>query len=283
MAFRPGDQRGRAQLTTSLPGRTAIGRWLEPLAGGAGLDRIVLPLLTAGLALLLWELACRGLDISPGLLPPPSAVYERFLETQGFLYRNAVPTTVESVLAFVLATVLGTLLAVLLTYSELAYKALYPNVVFFQLIPKIALAPLFVVWLGIGAESRLSFAVFISFFPIVVSAMAGFRAVPPDMMRLCRSLTATEWQIFMSVRFPFALPHLFAGMKIAVTFAMIGVIIGEFITADQGLGYIIIFSSSQADTALILASIALLCVIGLALFGLVAASERLMYRWYGVH
>jgi NitT/TauT family transport system permease protein len=152
--------------------------------------------------------------------------------------------------------------------------------VLFQLIPKVALAPLFIVWLGIGSQSRLAFALFISFFPIVISMATGLLEVDRDMLRLCRSLTATEWQIFTSVRFPAALPYLFSGMKIAMTMAMIGVIVGEFITAQAGLGYLIIFATSRAETGVIMAAIGLLCVIGLGLYGLVLLGEAAMRRWY---
>ena len=165
--------------------------------------------------------------------------------------------------------------------SRLAREALYPNIVFFQLIPKIALAPLFIVWLGIGSESRVTFSVFISFFPVVVATLAGLTSVDRDLLRLCKAVGATDSKVYTRVRFPAAVPHIFAGLKIAITFAMIGVIVGEFITAQAGLGYMILFAASQADMPLIFASIALLCVIGLALYGLVVAAEALALKRYG--
>lgn len=247
----------------------------------ACIERFALPVATAAGGILLWEALVRFYQLPVSLLPAPSVVCARLLETYPIVLEHAVPTTVESALGFLLATVLGIGLAIALTYSRVFNAAIYPSVVFFQLIPKIALAPLFVVWLGIGMESRLAFAVFISFFPIVIATEAGLRSTPADMLRLCRALTATNWQVFASVRLPYAVPYIFSGMKIAVTFAIIGVIVGEFITAQKGLGYIIIFASSQADTALILAAIFVLCVIGLGLFGLVAAAERLAARLYG--
>ena len=186
----------------------------------------------------------------------------------------------ETILGFILAVVLGVMLAVLLTYSPAWRAALYPNLVFFQLIPKVALAPLFIIWLGIGIESRLFFALFISFFPIVISMATGLAEVDASLLRLCRSLTATEWQVFVNVRFPYSLPFLFSGMKIGITMAMIGVIVGEFITAQAGLGYLIVFATSRAETAVIIAAISVLCVLGLALYGLVVLGELAMRRWY---
>jgi NitT/TauT family transport system permease protein len=245
------------------------------------LANVLLPIATVALLLLVWEFAVRHYAISSGLLPAPHEVWERLMATWPTLLRQAVPTSVETLLSFFVATFLGVVLGVVLTYSRLIAASLYPGVVFFQLIPKVALAPLFVVWFGIGGETRVAFGVFIAFFPIVVATMAGLRDTPPDMLRLCRGLTATSWQMFVHVRLPFALPQIFSGMKIAVTLAMIGVIVAEFISAQAGLGYLIVFASSQADTALILAAILVLCIIGLAYYALVVLGERLAIRMYG--
>lgn len=245
------------------------------------LARVLLPVLFAAVLILLWEALVLWYAVPEVILPTPGRVYRRILQTWPFLLQHAVPTGVESALGFVLATVLGMGIALLLTYSKWAYVTLYPNVVLLQLIPKIALAPLFIVWLGIGSSSRLAFSVFIAFFPVVIATQTGLNATPPDMLRLCKALTARSWQVFLSVRFPYALPHIFAGLKIAVTFAIIGVIVGEFITAQAGLGYLVLFASSQAETALVLASIAMLCVVGLLLYGIVAGLERIVLRKYG--
>jgi NitT/TauT family transport system permease protein len=242
--------------------------------------QIALPIVAAGAVLILWEIVVRAFGIPSVILPPPSEVWETFLRTYPLLMQHAVPTMLETVIGFVLAVILGVALAVIITYSPTWRAALYPNLVFFQLIPKVALAPLFIVWLGIGMESRLFFALFISFFPIVISMATGLTEVDRSLLRLCRSLTATEWQVFVHVRFPFALPYLFSGMKIGMTMAMIGVIVGEFITAQAGLGYLIVFATSRAETAVIMAAIGVLCALGLALYGLVVLGELGMKRWY---
>jgi NitT/TauT family transport system permease protein len=184
-------------------------------------------------------------------------------------------------MAFSTASALGIGLAIVITYSPFLRDMLYPNLVLFQLIPKVALAPLFVVWLGISSESRVAFAAFVSFFPVVISAAVGFANIEASALRLCRSLTATAWQSFLMVRFPFALPAIFSGMKIAVTMAVIGVIIGEFISAKAGLGFYILYASSRMETAVIFAALLVLCVIGVALFGAVALAEELVRRSYG--
>lgn len=249
---------------------------------GLTVRRVVLPLLFALATLALWEGVVHAFAIREVLLPAPSAIALRLAEAFPVLMQHAWPTVWESVAGFAIASVLGVALAALLSTSKLMREMLYPNVVLFQLIPKIALAPLFIVWLGIGFQSRLTFSVFISFFPVVIAALAGLDHVDKSLLRLCRALTATPWQVFTSVRLPHALPYVFSGMKIATTFAIIGVIVGEFITSQAGLGYLILFASAQADTSLILAAIFVLCVFGLAFYGLVAALERWTQKAYGV-
>jgi NitT/TauT family transport system permease protein len=248
----------------------------------AGTRSVVLPLGVALAVLLLWEFGVRLGGVPEVILPAPSRIFTLIVEKHEILLKHAIPTTLESAGGFLIASALGIGLAILLTYSAMAREALYPNLVFFQLIPKIALAPLFIMWLGIGSESRLAFSVFISIFPIVIATIAGFAAVDPNTVRLCRSLTASEWQIFTNVRFPSALPYIFSGMKIAMTLAIIGVIIGEFITSQRGLGYLIIFATARADTVVAMAAIVVLCLAGLVLYGLVALAEKLANRTYGV-
>jgi NitT/TauT family transport system permease protein len=242
---------------------------------------LVLPLVTAALIIGAWEAIVRIKNIPDVLLPAPSAIAIRLTETLPFLLKQSVPTTLETIAGFLISLVLGIGLAVLVSASRFAREALYPNIVFFQLIPKIALAPLFIVWLGIGSQSRVTFSVFISFFPVVVATLAGLTSVDRDILRLCRAVGATGTKVYTRVRFPAAVPHIFAGLKIAITFAMIGVIVGEFITAQAGLGYMILFAASQAEMALIFASIALLCVIGLALYGLVVLAEAVALKRFG--
>ena len=250
----------------------------------AGVSRgwrpVLLPLGTALVGLAAWEGLVRIRRIPSAILPPPTEVLQTLVAVHGLLLEHAWPTTVETVAGFLLAGVVGISVAIAITYSRPIREALYPLLVVFQLIPKVALAPLFIVWLGIGSSSRLTFALFISFFPVVISTAAGLINTDRYMIRLARSLTASDWQIFVNIRFPGALPHIFSGLKIAVTLSIIGVIVGEFITSQAGLGYLIVFATSRAETAAIMAAIIVLCVIGLVLYGAVALAERLMLRWY---
>jgi NitT/TauT family transport system permease protein len=242
---------------------------------------VTLPLAFAVAAVALWQILCQTMRIPPILLPPPSAVWAVLWHNYAILFDQAVPTATETLLSIAAASVLGVGLAVLLTFSAWVREALYPNIVMFQLIPKIALAPLFIVWLGVGEETATVVAVFIAFFPIVVSSATGLVGAKPEVLQLCRSLAASEWQVFRMVRFPYAMPYIFAGIKVGVTMAMIGVVVGEFITAQRGLGYIIMFASAAGETATVLAAIVLLCGIGFAFYGVVGLGEQAVRHWYG--
>jgi NitT/TauT family transport system permease protein len=187
----------------------------------------------------------------------------------------------EVIAGFILASGAGIALAIVLSASARVRNAIYPSILFFQLIPKIALAPLFILWFGIGPTSRLAYIIFISFFPVVLASVTGFLSTPPEMLRLCRACGARQIDVFLRVRFPYALPMIFSGLKISVTFAIVGVVVGEFISAQAGLGYLILFASSQADTPLAMAAISVLCVIGLALYGVVVLAESMILRRIG--
>ena len=254
----------------------------KPSAGwksGISMRAIVLPALTAGLLLASWEIAIPLLGIPHALLPPPSAIASRLVQLFfPLILKHAIPTILESLVAFIISSILGVVLAGALSSSKAVREALYPNVVFFQLIPKIALAPLFIVWFGIGSESRVAFSIFISFFPVVIATLAGLDNVDRELLRLCKALRASEWQVFMHVRAPFAIPYMFSGMKIATTFSIIGIIVGEFVTSQAGLGYLILFASAQAETELIFAAIAVLCAFGLVFYGLVALAESTLRK-----
>jgi NitT/TauT family transport system permease protein len=249
-------------------------RWLRP---------IVLPVGTAAAMLLFWQFAAALLRVPAVVLPTPAEIGSELWKALPALIANAVPTTRDTLAAFFAATVLGVGLAVAISHSPLLRDTLYPNLVLFQLVPKVALAPLFVIWLGIGSSSRVAFAGFVSFFPVVIAAAVGFSGADQGALRLCRSLTASDWRCFVLVRFPFALPAIFSGMKIAMTMAVIGVVIGEFISSHAGLGFYILNAGSRLNTAEVFAALVVLCALGVALYGLVALGERAVRRVYGRH
>lgn len=261
-----------------IRGWSAGGAWRVLLAGQVPV--FILPVVAAFVFLLGWQAVVVFGGISPAVLPPPTMIVEQLYDNFQLIMAATYPTTIDTVVAFLISIPLGIALAALLVYSTLAQQALYPNIIFFQLIPKIALAPLFIVWLGIGPSARITFSIFICFFPILIATAAGLRSVETNMLRLCRSLRMSEWQILMRVRFPTSFPYIFSGMKVSVTLAIIGVVIGEFIASEQGLGYLILFASSREQTDLALACIAVLCVVGLVLYGLVVGAEKVVMALY---
>lgn len=242
---------------------------------------VILPVATASALLLAWQFLVAGMHIPEVILPSPGVIGGELWRALPLLLANAAPTTLDTLMAFFVASVLGVGCAIVLSYSRWLRDVLYPNLVAFQLVPKVALAPLFVVWLGVGSTSHVAFAAFVSFFPIAISAALGFSSVEASALQLCRSLTASEWQTFAMVRFPFALPAIFSGMKIAMTMATIGVIIAEFISSRAGLGFYILSVSSRMETANVFAALFMLCAVGVVLFGAVALAERLVRRSYG--
>jgi NitT/TauT family transport system permease protein len=248
---------------------------------GDHLGTVLLPIVFAAASLLFWQLVVGWAGVPPAILPPPTDIAAQLVENWGLILKHATQTATETLIAFGLSIPLGLLLAAFITWSPTINKALLPNVILFQLIPKIALAPLFIVWLGFGLPSRVTFSIFISFFPILIATAAGLQSLPLDMLRLCRSVGASDWQILLFVRFPMALPFVFSGMKIAATLAIIGIVVGEFIASRAGLGYLILFASSRQQMDLSLACIAVLCAVGLLLYGLTALAERLFAWWHG--
>lgn len=237
------------------------------------LRKILLPFIAVGFLLWGWDYLVVAKVFPTVVLPPPGDVLAMLQAQSGFMLGHAERTFFECLAGFWLAAVCGVGLAMLVTVSKIAREMLYPNLVLFQLIPTIALAPLFVLWFGIGPEARLAYAMCLGLFPIVVSASTGLMNTSPYFVRLCESLTANRWQILFKVRLPFALPHIFTGLRIGLTLAIIGVVVGEFITAQAGIGYVISFASSSLETALALAAILYLLAVGLLLFLILMAVE----------
>lgn len=247
----------------------------------ARLRPLLLPTAFAIGLLLLWQGLVVAFNYPKVILPAPTDIAAALTANFGTIWQQTVPTMRDTLAGFALAAVSGIGLASLLSFSRLLRDAIYPLVVVIQLVPKIAWTPLFIVWAGIGWPSRLAIATFIGFFPIFIAMMAGLDSTDRSLVRLCRGLTATPWRTFWLVRLPASMPYLFAGLKIAITLAVIGVIVAEFISSSEGLGFLILKSAALLQTDLILAAITMLCVIGLACYGAVHAGELAVRRWHG--
>lgn len=242
----------------------------------SSLRPILLPLLTTTVLLGGWEAAVRILAVPAVTLPAPSAIFANLVRNFPLLMVNAWATASEAIAGLALAIVLGMAVGSLISYAKVFREAVYPHLVFFQLIPKVALAPLFIMWLGIGTEARLAFTIFIAFFPILIATASGLENVEQRYITFSKGITASKWQTFLHVRLPFALPQIFSGLKIGVTMAFIGIIVGEFITSQSGLGYLILYASTRADTTTIFSSILVLCAIGMLIYGLLMVVERIV-------
>ena len=230
-------------------------------------------------ALLLWEACVRGLGLPVYVLPPPSSVGEVLVRRHELFLRHALPTTKEVLVGFLASVAGGIPVAVAIVYSRFFERVSYPIIVAFQTIPKTALAPLFVLWFGYGFTSKVAVAFLIAFFPIVVNTVIGMRSVEPEAIYLAESLGANKLQVFFKVRLPRALPNIFGGLKVAITLAVVGAIVGEYIAANEGLGYIQLQANANLDTVMLFATVVVLSGLGVALFYGVGMLERLVIRW----
>lgn len=258
----------------------------RPPQFGPGITRghvrqVIAPLAFVATLLASWEVWLRFVPLSPAVIVPPSSIFAIFRANYELFAMHAWSTVIEIVLGFVISAAVGITFGMAIAVSKATRAAFYPNMVLFQLVPKAAVAPLFVLWLGLGTPSRVAFAVFMSFFPVALATATGLENTRAETIRLCRSLTATPWQTFMWVRLPFAIPYVFTGLKVGMTMSMIGVIVGEFISAQQGLGYVIMFASSTGESAPLYAALILLAALGVSLYGCVVLAEIAAQRWYG--
>jgi NitT/TauT family transport system permease protein len=195
------------------------------------------------------------------------------------LLRETWPTFLESVYGFGLAVAIGIPLAVCVANSRILNLTLYPVLVATQSVPKVAIAPIILVWFGLGIESKLAIAFLVAFFPVVVDTATGLQSTPPGLLELARALRASPFQVFTKVQFPAALPFVFSGAKVAVTLAVIGAVIGEFVGSVSGLGNLLLTANSQLDSALAWAALVWLSVLGIVLFAAVVLAERLLMPW----
>jgi len=226
-----------------------------------------------------WVVTDREL-VANYLVPKPSDVLGVLSDKWSFLMRQTWVTFYETVIGFVLAVAIGLLVAVLIVYSRGMDKALYPLVLFAQVIPKIAIAPLLIVWFGLGFAPKIMLAVLIAFFPVVISGVAGLRSTDPELLDLSATMGANAWKTFRKIRFPNALPHLMAGLKVAVTLAVTGAVVGEFVGATEGLGYVLIVANGSLDAPMLFADLLLMSGIGIVLFVVVEVAEALLIPWH---
>ncbi|GHB54959.1 ABC transporter permease [Streptomyces viridiviolaceus] len=226
-----------------------------------------------------WVIAAAEL-VEPYLVPSPGETFDVLTGKPDYIWQHTWVTTYETLLGFLIALVVGVFAAVVMVYSATVEKTLYPILLFAQVVPKIAIAPLFVVWLGFGIAPKILIAVLIAFFPVVISMVTGLKAVDPEMLQLSSTMGASPWQTFVKIRMPASLPHLFSGLKVAVTLAVTGAVVGEFVGANEGLGYVILQANGNLDTPMLFAGLLVMSLIGVVLFVLVEVTEKLLLPWH---
>jgi NitT/TauT family transport system permease protein len=245
----------------------------------SGLTRFAYPLIGAILIIGAWDLYVVVFDISVVVVPRPGVVLDAIIENPLLLLEEGWATLLACVLGFALAVVIGIPLAVLMTDSRAMNLMFYPLLIATQSVPKVAIAPILLIWFGTGLESKLAIAFFIAFFPMIVDTATGLRATPAELLELARSLRSSYWQIFFKIRFPAALPHIFSGAKVAVTLAVIGTVIGEFVGGSDGLGSLLLVANSQINSPLAWAALVGLSILGIILYMAVVAAEWVLMPW----
>jgi len=230
--------------------------------------------------LILWQLAVTGFRIPKYLIPSPGAVLQQFASDGPLLLRESLVTTYASMGGFILSVLVGIPFAIAIAYSRAVESFLYPILVFSQTIPKIAIAPLFIVWFGFGVLPKVIVAFLLGFFPVVVSTVSGFKSVEPDMLDLVRSMKATRAQMFLKISLPHALPHIFSGLKVSITLAVVGAVVGEFVGANSGIGYLLQLANGNFDLPLMFAGLFALSIIGVILFVALELVEKWVIPWH---
>ncbi|MFG1950441.1 ABC transporter permease [Micromonospora sp. NPDC048830] len=226
-----------------------------------------------------WELYVRVTDTAEYLLPAPSAIAEYMVEDYRVLATNTLSTAYVTLAGFAIAMVLGLGLAVILVASERVERALFPLIITSQVIPKVAVAPVLVVWMGFGDAPKITLTVLISFLPIVLNAVLGMKSLDGDIMNLYRSLKSKRHQEFLYLRFPNAIPYIIEGAKVAITLALIGSVVGEFMSGTSGLGYLIASSSARMETVRAFATFPILALVGIVFFYVIEAVGRVIAPW----
>lgn len=238
------------------------------------------PTLLIVVLIVIWQMAVVGFKVPEYLFPGPGSILKTMANEFVLLASHGYTTTYEAIIGFFMAIAFGVPCAILIVWSRPIERALMPLLVFSQTMPKVAIAPLFLIWFGFGILPKIIVAFLICFFPIVISTAAGLKAVEEEILDLIRSMSASTFQIFVKARIPNSLPYFISGVKVSITLAVIGAIVGEFVGADRGLGYIIMVANGNLDAKLLFAAIFALAIIGYGLFAIVTVLERILMPWH---
>jgi len=242
--------------------------------------RVLLITVFYGTGLVLWEAMIRLLHVPEWLVPAPSQIFEVIADKNSVMLFHTLVTLGETLFGFILALGVGIVCAIGIVHFALLRDTLYPTLIMFNSFPKIAIAPLFVVWIGVGIESKIANAFLTALFPIVLNTILGLTDMDPELLELVRSMSRSRWVLFWKIRLPHSLPYLFAGCKIAIPLAVIGAIVGEFISGRSGLGYLVLSANNYFNTPMAFTALLYLVLMSLALYAVVILAEKLSLPWY---
>ncbi|MGH9101065.1 MAG: ABC transporter permease [Acidimicrobiales bacterium] len=237
------------------------------------------PILSLAVLVLIWWAVTAVFSLPAYILPTPLKVLDSIIGTGPVLWTNLETTFLETIEGFIVAVIVGVAASLLIASSKVAERLIYPILVTTQAVPKVAVAPIFLAWFGLGSEPRIVIAGLLAVFPIIINTSVGLIGVDPGLLMLARSTGAKRHRVFWQVRLPAALPGFFAGLKLGIALAVVGAVVGEFVGGDTGLGYIVTYAQGNLNTSLAFAAIVLLSVLGVALFYIIDGIEKLFVHW----
>ncbi|HET6444992.1 MAG TPA: ABC transporter permease [candidate division Zixibacteria bacterium] len=268
----------QTDIETEVKAPSLIGK-KRPSSRKEIFQRIWPPIFSFILLLIVWQVLVVGFEVPEYIMPPPSDFLARLVESRSLLFDHMLRTATEVALGFLLATAISVPLGYLIASVNFVERSVYPLIVFVQLTPKIAIAPLFIVWFGFGMTPKIFITFLLCFFPTLVASMAGFKSLDERILFLSRSMGATPKQTFRYIQLPTAMPYIFAGLRVSIVFAATGAIVGEFVGANKGLGYLLLRGSAYLDTALIFAVLIVLALMGLFFSYAVQFTEQIFMPW----
>jgi NitT/TauT family transport system permease protein len=238
------------------------------------------PLIGLVVLLLLWAIVTTAFQVPEYLLPSPPSVFRRIVLERGMLAANTASTLIEVFAGFLASVLIGIPAAFCIVMSRTVERIVMPVIVGSQAVPKVAIAPMLVIWLGFGLLPKIAITFLLAFFPVLVATSTGLRSVETEMIDLVRSMRASVWKVMFKVRLPAALPQIFSGLKVAVSLSVVGAVVGEFVGADRGIGYVLLSASGALDGTLVWAALIILVAVGVASFQAIAAIERFAIGWH---
>ncbi|TAH72734.1 MAG: ABC transporter permease [Anaerolineaceae bacterium] len=230
--------------------------------------------------IVIWELSVRIFDIKEYILPSPSASVMAIITYWNAIRSNLLTTLYEIGLGFGVTVLISIPIATMISYSKIFQKTLYPFMVFVQLIPKVAIAPLFVIWFGFGVMPKILMVFLLSFFPLLMDAVAGLQSLNPRLYSMARTMNDSEWKFYWKIKLPNALPHIFSGLKTSISMATVGAVVAEFLGADSGLGYLLLRANGDINTKLLFAILVVLCLMGMVFFMIMGFIEKKVIPWH---